>query len=343
MIRFVTGDIFDSQADAIVNTVNLVGVMGKGIALQFKERFADNFKLYVKACKEHAIGIGNSLVVRSQLNGRQVWIVNFPTKVHWRDPSQYWYIERGLDNLACIIKEYGIGSIAIPPLGAGNGGLEWEKVKPLIEARLSGTECEILVYEPGHIAESRPRNISLTPARALLTYMLHQLQAQGYDATAFSAVKMAYFLQKFGAANIFRMKFEPYVYGPYCDKVRHLLHGMDGSLIEGFSDMSKKPFEPFGLVASRFREIDERIVNDDRLSRIADRTSRFLAGYLDDFGLELLSSVDFLMECHPENSFEEVCKRLHDWGPRKKRLFADSGTVRMAYEHIMTVTPRLPL
>lgn len=343
MIRFVAGDIFEAKTDAIVNTVNLVGVMGKGIALQFKERFAENFKLYAKACKEHTIGIGNSLVVKSFWSDRQIWIINFPTKVHWRDPSQYWYIEHGLDNLIRIIEEYDIQSIAIPPLGAGNGGLAWDRVKTIIETKLSGLKCDILVYEPGHKSESLPKHIRLTPARALLMHMLYRLQSQGYDATAFSAVKMTYFLQKFGAGNIFRMKFEPYIYGPYCDKVRHMLHAMDGAFVNGFSDMSKKPFEPFGINTHRLGEVSDMVAKDNRLSHIADSTCNFLSGYLDDFSLELLSSVDFLMECHPGNSFDETFKQLGDWTPRKKKLFSDPETVRMAYEHIRNATPCLPL
>ncbi|MDE6243913.1 MAG: macro domain-containing protein, partial [Muribaculaceae bacterium] len=103
MLRFVTGNIFDAQVDAIVNTVNLVGVMGKGVALQFKERFKQNYLLYRRACREQSINIGNSLVTVDQHQGRQVYLINFPTKVHWRSRSEYSYIDKGLDNLIDII------------------------------------------------------------------------------------------------------------------------------------------------------------------------------------------------------------------------------------------------
>ena len=152
MIRFVEGNIFDAQTDAIVNPVNLVGVMGKGLALQFKERFSKNFLCYKEACKNGTIGIGKSLVIADSRDDNNVLIINFPTKIHWRNPSQYEYIEQGLDNLIDIIHQYDIKSIAIPPLGAGNGALDWEKVRGIIVSRLSDVECDILVYSPGHIS-----------------------------------------------------------------------------------------------------------------------------------------------------------------------------------------------
>lgn len=334
MIRFTTGNIFDSQTEAIVNTVNLAGVMGKGIALQFKERFKNNYQLYRQACLNRTIGIGNSLVVKEQYAGKDIFIINFPTKVHWRNPSEYIYVARGLDNLVDIITLYGIKSIAIPPLGAGNGGLNWGEVKKIIISKLTGLDCDIMIYEPGYQCESVERNVKLTPARALLVYMLARFQREGQDATAFSAVKSVYFLQKFGAGDIFRMKFEPYIYGPYCDKVRHVLHGIDGMYIRGFADMSKKPFEPFDTISSKIPEIHRFIGQDIILSDIVDRTCRFLDGYWDDFSLELLSSVDYLMDKKPTASEDEIYYKLGAWSLRKKNLYSDERYVRTAYRHI---------
>ena len=129
MIQYVEGNILESDAMALVNTVNLVGVMGKGIALQFKKQFPINFKLYKKACEENTIGIGKLLVTKEQTVFGEKIIINFPTKKDWRKSSEYSYIEDGLDDLIRIIGEYHIKSVAIPPLGAGNGGLHWEIVK----------------------------------------------------------------------------------------------------------------------------------------------------------------------------------------------------------------------
>src|SRR5690606_23173423 len=125
MISYVVGNILDSHAEALVNTVNTDGVMGKGIALQFKKEFPSNYKEYREAWKNKQIGIGRLLVSKdSNLNLGEKAIINFPTKTSWRKPSEYEYIEKGLDHLVRLIHENGIKSIAIPPLGAGNGGLE---------------------------------------------------------------------------------------------------------------------------------------------------------------------------------------------------------------------------
>lgn len=155
MIQYVTGDILQSKADAMVNTVNTVGVMGKGIALQFKNAFPSNYKAYVEACKKGAVEIGKMFVTEdANLHTGNKIIVNFPTKTDWRKPSEYSFIESGLNDLVNVIEEFNIKSIAIPPLGAGNGGLDWNKVKTIIDRKLSKTDIEVLVYEPTpHIQE----------------------------------------------------------------------------------------------------------------------------------------------------------------------------------------------
>ena len=335
MIRLSTGNMFDAHVDAIVNTVNLVGVMGKGVALQFKERFKNNYQVYKQACDDRTLGIGNSLVVEEMWQGRNIWVINFPTKVHWRNPSEYMYIERGLENLIDIIHKYAIKSIAIPPLGAGNGGLDWYRVKDLIVSKLSSLDCDIVVFEPGHEAISAEKKVTLTQARALLVYMLDRVQREGNEATAFSAVKSVYFLQKFGAEKIFNMKFEKYIYGPYCDQVRHVLHAIDGGYIRGFADMTKKPFEPFDVIPEKMSEVKYKVESDILLNDIVTRTCQFLDGFWDDFSLELMSSVDYLISVRPDASVDEVYDLLGAWNERKKKLFADKDKVKTAYNHIL--------
>ena len=137
MIKYTTGNILESKAEALVNTVNTVGVMGKGIALQFKKAFHNNFKAYSEACKRNEISIGKLFVTKDcNLNTGEKYIINFPTKKDWRNPSEYNFIEHGLDDLVHVISKNKIKSIAIPPLGSGNGGLEWERVKKIIESKL---------------------------------------------------------------------------------------------------------------------------------------------------------------------------------------------------------------
>ena len=143
MIKYLNGDLFKSNTEALVNTVNLVGVMGKGIALKFKELFPINFNLYKKACEFNEINIGKLFTT---IENNKI-IINFPTKLHWKNNSRYIYIESGLVNLRQIIIDHKIKSISIPPLGCGNGGLEWNSVKSIIENNLSDLDCDILIYE----------------------------------------------------------------------------------------------------------------------------------------------------------------------------------------------------
>lgn len=335
MIRLSTGNMFDAPVEALVNTVNLVGVMGKGVALQFKERFMENFELYKEACLHHTIGIGNSLVVDAVWNGRNIKIINFPTKIHWRNPSELRYVEQGLDNLIDLIAKHNIRSIAIPPLGAGNGGLDWQIVKPLILEKLGHLDCDILLYEPGHKAVSAKRKVNLTTARAMLIYMLDQLQQRGIDATEFAAVKLIYFMQKFGAQPIFKLNFVQYSYGPYCQAVAHVLHGIDGAYIIGFADMNKKPFEPFGLIKERLPEVRLYVEGDAMSMDTILKTCEFLEDRWDEFNMELLSSVDMLMHDNPEADQEEIYQKLCNWSARKRRLFENRNLVFTAFNHVV--------
>lgn len=144
MIRYVKGTIFLSSAQTIVNTVNLKGAMGKGLALQFKDKFPGLFESYVNDLLDKRLMIGSPTIWK----GKEKWVVNFPTKDDWRKPSTYAYIEKGLEGLKSRLDEWGVLSIAIPPLGCGLGSLDWNKVRPLIEKYLGDLDLSVEVYEP---------------------------------------------------------------------------------------------------------------------------------------------------------------------------------------------------
>jgi len=149
MIRYTTGNIMDSSAEALVNTVNTVGVMGKGVALQFKQAFPHNFELYKNACITGQLTTGKIFAVKdSELLMGERLIINFPTKQHWKMPSKYEYVDSGLTALVAYLKDHPLKSLAMPALGCGNGGLEWNKVRPMIEQYLSALNMSIWVYEP---------------------------------------------------------------------------------------------------------------------------------------------------------------------------------------------------
>ncbi|SFT02907.1 macro domain-containing protein [Mucilaginibacter polytrichastri] len=151
MITYTTGDLLADTAPAVVNTVNTGGAMGKGIALQFREAFPHNYHQYRLACRNGKLSIGQLLAVRdcNLIYGERL-IINLPTKTHWRLPSEYNYIETGLTALREFIVTHQLYSLAMPAPGCGNGGLDWAKVRPIIERRLGGLDCHIIVYEPGN-------------------------------------------------------------------------------------------------------------------------------------------------------------------------------------------------
>jgi O-acetyl-ADP-ribose deacetylase (regulator of RNase III) len=337
MIQYITGNILESPAEALVNTVNTVGVMGKGIALQFKNAYPNNFNAYRKACERKEIAVGDLFVVQdSNLHSGKKLIINFPTKKDWRKPSEYSFIEEGLDDFVRVIKEYQIKSIALPPLGAGNGGLEWEKVKKIIEQKLSHLNVEIYVYEPtNQIREHlKKERVKLTEARALLLYVLYDLVRNGAYVSEFSSEKVCYFLQKLGAKKYFRLNFEPNFYGPYSGKVRFILNCLNGSYIMGYSDLNKKPFDPLMMVSDGYETVDSFVKNNQELLRIATNTTKFLNGFYSDFALELLSSVDYVIDT--TNTFDKqvISQELGEWSNRKRSLFSNQKYIDIAVEHI---------
>lgn len=340
MIHYVKGDLLESNAQALVNTVNTVGVMGKGIALQFKEAFPENFRVYHDACRKKELQIGNVLVVEdSNLSSGHKIIINFPTKTHWKYPSEYSYIEQGLQALRAEIISRHISSIAIPPLGSHNGGLDWLKVKQMIEFALADLDCEIYLYEPSDviIEKLKSERAKLTPARAMLLAVLSDLTKNGEFASVFAAEKLVYFMQRFGAGRYFKIEFKPYYYGPYSGgKIAHVLYHLNGSYIKGMGGMENRPFDYIWLLEDAEKEANRFIdeYKDVEVRSICTRTMAFLQDYYSNYSLELLSSVDFLLTTVPalknwkiddENDvIDELIIQIQQWSKRKEQMFKRS-------------------
>jgi len=339
-MQFVKGNILDSKTQALVNTVNTVGVMGKGIALQFKERFPQNFKAYQKACKEGLVKTGKMFVFReADLDGEKI-IINFPTKQEWYRKSQYSYIEEGLKDLARVIRGQGIQSIAIPPLGCGHGGLNWEKVNALITKYLHGLEgVEVFIFEPNTdfkeiLQNKQPdKEIKLTPARAMLLYAMFRYEKYGEYATVFTANKLAYFLQLSGEQ--LKLKFEPYIFGPYSPQVEKVLYALNGKYLKGLEQLSNKPFEPLELNYELLPEIIDYIDRNlnyeqkDRLKRLFEITR----GFESALSLEVLASVDFLLRKEPGLEPDDLTDKIRNWNTRKNNLIRKEH-VYLAYQHL---------
>ncbi len=339
-MKYVTGNLLESKAQALVNTVNTMGVMGKGIALQFKEQFPLNFKYYAAACKKGELTVGKMLVVKDNSLQGEKWIINFPTKTEWYKKSQYEYVEEGLKDLVRVIRAYEIKSIAIPPLGCGNGGLNWGKVKLLMEKYLQHLEgVEVEVYEPNEAIktvlqqEAVPKQVALTPGRAMLLYALYYYEKHGEQASTFAANKLAYFLQRSGES--LRLKFVPHFYGPYDQAIDKVLYALNGKYLTGLEQMRIKPFEPIKLNWERYQEVETYIntqlnpVQQQRLQNLF----KVIEGFESTLSLEVLASVDYLLHENPALTEPELLQKIESWSNRKKRLIK-AEHIQVARRHL---------
>lgn len=322
----------------MVNTVNAVGVMGKGIALQFREAFPENYRVYRNACLKKILNVGNMLVVNDsnpQVGPKTIF--NFPTKTHWRLPSEYSYIEQGLQSLRNEIQRSGIKSIAIPPLGSHNGGLDGNQVRPMIEHALLDLDCDVYIYEPSQeiIERLKSERVKLTPPRAMLIAMFKDMISNGEFASVFAAEKLIYFMQRFEAKDIFKIDFKPYYYGPYSGgKVSHMLYALNGNYIQGMAGMKSRPFDYIWLLKDAGQAANDYLENSSdssRMKTICHTTQVFLQDYYSNYTLELLSSVDYplntvssLQNWKNEDSnrvLDTLITEMSRWSKRKEQIF----------------------
>lgn len=239
MFKALIGDLFQSQAQTLVNTVNCVGIMGKGVAEQFKRRYPKMFDDYKMRTDRKSVKLGEPYLYRDD-SGLQ--IINFPTKGHWRSPSRLTDIEEGLDFLLRHASEWAIESLALPPLGCGNGGLEWSEVGPLIYQKLHNTPFDVEVYAPygtlksqltsDYLSAPSQRSLEgrgrradpLTPEWVVLMEVLRGLEAQPYATPVGRTIfqKISYVVTEMGVPTGF--KFDKGSYGPFSDDVKLALH-----------------------------------------------------------------------------------------------------------------------
>jgi O-acetyl-ADP-ribose deacetylase (regulator of RNase III) len=329
MIHLLQGSLFDTDAEAWVNTVNTVGVMGKGIALQFKERFPRNFELYEAACKRGELRTGQLLMTETGLLGPPRFIINFPTKAHWREKSRLSYIEEGMAALAQLVQQFHIQSIALPPLGCGNGGLDWKLVRPVIEAHLAPLDTlNAYLFEPSGQAYQAPRKRqnaapALTPTRAMILHSLYRYQQKGYEITLLEIQKLVYFLQRLGV-DFGRLSFERGPYGPYAQALQHAIHDLDGHYLDGMKYGDARPNDPITLRREHLPAIHayvEQHFSDQEKTALAT-IDRLINGFETPLGLETLSTLDFLIQEQPSlrRNPEALAQQVHGWSQRKAAL-----------------------
>ncbi len=350
MIEFTTGNVLDANVEALVNTVNTVGVMGKGVALMFKEAFPENFKAYSAACKRNEIRVGHMFVTeRAQLIGPK-FIINFPTKQHWRNPSKMEWIEAGLEDLKRVVIEKGIRSIAIPPLGSGNGGLTWSEVRQNIEDALASIPVQVIIYEPTakyqNVAKRTGVEI-LTPARALIAELVRRYWILGIECSLLEIQKLAYFLERsleiLRTDNPLELRFKADIYGPYAQRLTHLLDGLDGSYLhcdKRLGDAS--PLDVIWFDDSKKDKVSIYIMSGDAkiYQPALEMTSKLIDGFESPLGMELLATIDWLVSKEGVSA-EKTAVRigLNSWAggkrsaARKQRLF-DDRLIQLALERL---------
>jgi len=332
------GDLLHEEADAIVNTVNTVGVMGKGIALQFKQKWPENYKAYVKACQLGEVQPGKMFVFDAGGLLKPRYIINFPTKRHWRQPSRMEDIDAGLVDLIRQIKALGIRSIALPPLGCGNGGLNWSEVRPRIEKAFEHLpDVAVHLFAPEGAPSPRSQEIrtqkpKLTSVRAALVKVLAAYRSLEYALTRLEAQKLAYFLEE--AGEPLKLKFQADRFGPYSPNLEHALKGIDGHYIQGFGDRTG-PGE-IQVIASAVSEAEEFLANSveaDTAARV-DRVTRLIAGFETPYGMELLATVHWAATRNPAlASVDDVVHAVHGWNERKRQLMT-ADHIQLAWQHL---------
>lgn len=334
VIELASGNLLEAPAEALVNSVNTVGVMGKGIALQFKRAYPEMFKAYAAACKAGELEVGSMHVFETGLIHPR-FIINFPTKKHWRQPSRAEYIRSGLAALRREVEERSVTSIAIPPIGCGAGGLSWSVVRPMIEKAFADMDdVRVFLFAPGHTpaAKDMPNRTSrpnMTPGRAAVLSLAGAYLEAGLEdhLTTLEFQKLAYFMQL--AGEDLRLTYKPHHYGPYADALRKVLEVMEGHFISGLGDDASKPDAEIELLPGALEEARAALGASARTREHVGRVLELLHGFEDAYGLELLATTSWVAG----ETAGEAVRAVTAWSDRKARLFSESH-VRAAWSRL---------
>lgn len=337
MVEYKKGNILDDDAEALVNTVNCVGVMGKGIALQFKQAFPDNYRVYREACRRNEVQPGKMFIYDAGDLFSRKFIINFPTKRHWRGKSRLEDIELGLRELGRVVKQLEIKSIAIPPLGCGNGGLDWKVVRPKIEAVFAQLpDVKVHLYEPEErpVAETKELGTEppkMTKARAILLSLMKTYAIPGYKLSLLEIQKLAYFIQEIGEP--LRLKFVKGQYGPYAHNLNFVLQRMEGHYTQGYGDGSRGA--QIGLIPEAYQLADKYLEEEPESRNRLEDLEKIIFGFETPYGLELLSTVHWIAKSNQgkDTDLETIFSGIQEWNDRKRRLFKYDH-VQKAWEHL---------
>ena len=326
MIEYKTGDILREETEALVNTINCVGVMGRGIALQFKKAWPANFKAYAAACRRNEVRPGRMFVYVTGRLTPPRYIINFPTKRHYRDPSRIEDIEEGLTALVEEMRTRGIRSIAVPPLGAGLGRLDWNVVRARIESAMQELpEVRVVIFEPHREPAPcktgrREAAPAMTPGRAALVGLMERYLRGLLDPSIslLEVHKLMYFMQEFGEP--LRLRFAKGPYGPYAENLSHVLNAIEGYYVTGYGAGGDEPDKILELLPGALEAAEAALAAQPETRERFERVARLVEGFESPFGLELLATVSWVMTRDDASSEEDVIARTYAWGERKRRF-----------------------
>lgn len=336
VIELTRGNIVEADAEALVNTVNCVGIMGRGIALQFRKAFPENYKVYRATCDRKQLHPGMMLVHDLGRLTNPRYIINFPTKRHWKGMSRIEDIEAGLPVLVEEIRRRGIRSVAVPPLGCGLGGLSWSDVRPRIERAFQDLPgVRVLLYEPAG-APAAERMVKektapeMTTGRAVLLGLVRRYLAAAMDpfVTLLEIHKLMYFMQESGEP--LRLRYQKAPYGPYANNLRHVLSHIDGHFITGYGDTNDRPGKKIELVPSAAARAESYLADHPETRQRFDRVSDLVEGFETPFGLELLSTVHWVATRESASTADEAIAKVYAWNKRK-RMFEERH-LRVAWD-----------
>lgn len=326
MLEYKTGDILAEDVEALVNTVNCVGVMGRGIALEFKRAWPENFKRYAAACKRGEVRPGKMFVFETGRVTNPRYLINFPTKRHWRGKSRMEDIEAGLETLVKEIHERDIRSVALPPLGAGLGGLEWSEVRERIDRAMANLEhVRVVIFEPRGAPSTEPKRRQgraprMTPGRAALIGLMKRYLAGLLDpqVSLLEVHKLMYFLQEAGQPLRLRLAKGPY--GPYAENLRHVLNEVEGHYVSGYGAGGDEPGKVLELLGGAEEKAEAVLAMDADVLEHFRRVVELVDGFESPFGLELLATVHWVVTREDAVSDQEVIDSTYAWHHRKQRF-----------------------
>ena len=336
MIELRQGDILKADAEALVNTVNCVGIMGRGIALQFRKAFPDNCKAYKVLCERKELQIGKIFIYNLNRLENPRYVINFPTKRHWKTKSRLEDIESGLKALVEEVSKRHIQSVALPPLGCGLGGLNWSEVRPKIEqAFINLPNVRVLLFEPkgAPIAEKMvkaKKRPNMTVARAALLGLMRRYLAALMDVTVtlLEIHKLMYFMQE--AGEELKLNYRKAVYGPYAKNLRHVLSHIEGHFITGYGDAEDAPDKQIELKAEAANRAEAFLKEHSNTQARFNRVVDLIEGFETPLGMELLSTVHWVATHEGASTVDDAVAKTYAWNDRK-RMFKEEH-IRIAWD-----------